>query len=70
MTGYQIQYTTDKTFQKSVKTTTVSSYKTTSKKITKLSAKKTYYVRIRTYKTVNGTKYYSGWSTVKSVQTK
>jgi len=70
VTGYQIQYTTDKKFKKSVKTTTVSSYKTTSKKISKLSSRKTYYVRIRTYKKVGSTKYYSGWSTVKSVKTK
>lgn len=65
--GYQIQYTTDKKFKKGVKTTTVSSYKTTSKTIKKLSANKKYYVRIRTYKKVGKTKYYSGWSSAKSV---
>ena len=69
VTGYQIQYSTSKKFS-GAKTVTVSSYKTTSKKITKLSAKKTYYVRIRTYKTVGKTKFYSGWSSVKSVKTK
>ena len=69
ITGYQIQYSTDKAF-KSYKTKTVSSYKTTSTTLTGLSAKKTYYVRIRTYKTVNGVKYYSGWSTVKYLKTK
>ena len=60
-TGYQIQYSTDKSFKKNVKTATVSSNKTTSKTIKSLTSKKTYYVRIRTYKTVNGTKYYSAW---------
>ena len=65
--GYQIQYTTDKKFKKGVKTTTVSSYKTASKTIKKLSTNKKYYVRIRTYKKVGRTKYYSGWSSAKSV---
>ena len=72
-TGYQIQYSTSSKF-KGAKTVTVSKNKTTSKKISKLKAKKKYYVRIRTYKTVkvNGknTKIYSGWSKVKTVKTK
>ena len=70
ITGYQIQYSTSKTFGSNVKTKTVSGYSTTSKKITGLKAKTTYYVRVRTYKTINGTKYCSGWSTAKSVKTK
>ena len=41
-----------------------------SKKISKLKAKKTYYIQVRTYKTVKGTKYYSAWSKVKKVKTK
>ncbi|MFR5876506.1 MAG: GH25 family lysozyme [Eubacterium sp.] len=69
-TGYQIQYSTDKNFKKNNKTVTVSKNKTTSKTISKLSAKKKYYVRIRTYKTVSGTKYYSSWSKAKTVTTK
>ncbi|MBR3737359.1 MAG: fibronectin type III domain-containing protein [Eubacterium sp.] len=69
-TGYQIQYATDKNFSKSKKTLTVSKNKTVSKSITKLSAKKKYYVRIRTYKTVDGKKYYSSWSKAKTVITK
>jgi hypothetical protein len=69
-TGYEIQYATDKKFTKNKTTVTVSSAKTTSKTITGLSAKKKYFVRIRTYKTVNGTKYYSAWSKAKSVKTK
>ncbi len=64
--GYQIQYSTSKNFKSGVKTVTVKGTKTTSKKITKLKAKKTYYVRIRTY---NGS-CYSKWSSVKSVKTK
>ncbi|MEE1025662.1 MAG: fibronectin type III domain-containing protein, partial [Acutalibacteraceae bacterium] len=67
--GYQIQYSTSKTF-KSAKTKTVSSYKTTSTTLTKLTAKKTYYVRVRTYQTVGKTNYYSAWSTYKYTKTK
>ena len=68
-TGYQIQYSTSKTF-KNAKTKTITSYKTSSTTLTGLKAKTTYYVRVRTYKTVGKTKYYSGWSTYKYVKTK
>lgn len=68
--GYQIQYAADSKFKKSKKTVTVSSYKTTSKTVTKLSSKKTYYVKVRTYKKVGSTTYYSDWSRYKSVKTK
>ena len=69
-TGYEIQYATDSKFTKNKKTVTITKNSTTSKKVTKLTAKKKYYVRIRTYKTVNGTKYYSAWSASKTVTTK
>ena len=69
VTGYEIQYSTSKSFS-SYKTKTVTKNSTTSVKLTGLSAKKTYYVRIRTYKMVNGKKIYSGWSVVKSAKTK
>ena len=52
------------------KTTTVKGYKYTGKKITKLKAKKKYYVQVRTYKTVSGKNYYSSWSKVNAVKTK
>mgnify|MGYP001094887462 CR=1 FL=1 len=72
-TGYQVQYSTSSKF-KSAKTVTVSKNKTTSKSVSKLSAKKKYYVRVRTYKTVKiggkSVKLYSGWSVAKSVTTK
>ena len=70
ITGYQIQLATNKAFTRSKKTISVKSYKTVSKTVTKLKARKTYYVRVRTYKTVGGKKYYSTWSKVKSVTTK
>jgi hypothetical protein len=68
-TGYQIQYSTSSNFN-NAKTVTVSKNSTTSTTVSKLSAKKKYYVRIRTYKTVNGAKYYSSWSSSKAVTTK
>ena len=68
--GYQIQYAENSKFTSGKKTVTIKSSKTTSRKITGLKAKKKYYVRIRTYQTVNGKKYYSSWSKAKSVTTK
>ncbi|MDE6413570.1 MAG: fibronectin type III domain-containing protein, partial [Eubacterium sp.] len=67
-TGYQIQYSTSSSFT-NAKTATVKSNSTVSKNVTGLTAKKKYYVRIRTYKTVNGTSYYSSWSASKNVTT-
>jgi len=69
MTGYQIRYSTSSKMT-GAKTVTIKSTKSTSKTIKKLKAKKYYYVQIRTYKTVKGTKYYSGWSKTKKVKTK
>ena len=61
ITGYQIQIATDKKFTKNKKTVNVKGYRRTSKTIRKLKSGKKYYVRIRTYKKVNGKKYYSAW---------
>ncbi len=69
VTGYQIQYSTSKSFSKAT-TKTISSYKTTKYTLKRLSAKKTYYVRVRTYKKIGNTKYYSDWSTYKRAKTK
>ena len=68
--GYQVQVATDKKFKKNKKTVTIKKQKTTKKTVKKLKAKKKYYVRVRTYKTVNGKKVYSSWSKIKSVKTK
>ena len=68
--GYQVQVATDKKFKKNKKTVTVKKQKTTKTTVKKLKAKKKYYVRVRTYKIVNGKKVYSAWSKVKSVKTK
>ena len=72
-TGYQVQYSASSKFSKA-KTVTVGKNTTVSKKISKLSGKKKYHVRVRTYKTVkiNGKsiRIYSGWSKAKTVTTK
>ncbi|MCD7813160.1 MAG: leucine-rich repeat protein [Lachnospiraceae bacterium] len=59
--GYQIQYSTDKSFG-TYKTKNVSGSSKKAKTLSGLAKGSTYYVRIRTYKTVDGTKYYSAWS--------
>lgn len=69
-TGYRLIYSMNSKFKTGNKYVMITSNKTTSKSIKKLKAKKKYYIRICTYKTVGGTKYYSGWSSVKSVTTK
>jgi hypothetical protein len=69
ITGYQLQYSTSKNFS-GVTTKTITKNTTTKAAFKGLKEKKTYYVRIRTYKTVSGTKYYSAWSTAKTVTTK
>ena len=68
-TGYEIQYATNSKFT-SAKKVTITNNKTDTKTISKLSGKKKYYVRVRSYTTVKGTKYYGAWSSVKNVTTK
>ena len=70
ITGYQIQYSTNKKFKKNSKKIQIKQAKTTSKKITGLKSSKKYYVRIRTYKLVKKKKSYSSWSKKKNVTTK
>ena len=66
-TGYQVAYSLTKDFanwgDKLVKGKTRLTVKG-------LKSKKTYYVRVRAYKRVNGKNYYSAWSAVKKVKTK
>ena len=68
-TGYEIQYATNLKFT-SAKKVTITNKKTDKTTISKLSGKKKYYVRVRSYTTVKGTKYYGAWSASKSVTTK
>ncbi len=74
VTGYQMQYALNKKFTKGKKTIRVKGYKNVSKKIKKLKSKKTYYVRVRTYRYVDeGVKegyLYSSWSNVKKIRVK
>ena len=68
-TGYEIQYATNSKFT-SAKKVTITNNKTDKTTISKLSGNKKYYVRVRSYTTVKGTKYYGAWSASKSVTTK
>ena len=69
VTGYMIQYSTDKNFRKSVKTVNIRKNKKTSTTLAKLKKGKTYYVRIATYKKSGG-KICSSWSKVKKIRIK
>ena len=69
ITGYQIQYSLKKNFS-SKKTVTVSKASTLKATLKKLKAGKTYYVRIRTYKKVGKTTYWSAWSAAKKAKVK
>ena len=61
-TGYQLQYSTDSSFGKNVKTVTVKGAQNTKKVITGVQSGKYYYIRIRTYRTAFGKDYYSNWT--------
>ena len=68
--GYEVQYADNKKYKKA-KTQTVKKNKTTSVVLKKKIKKgKTYYVRIRSFKTVGGKKIYSAWSGNKKVKIK
>jgi len=68
-TGYEIQYATNSKFT-GAKKVTITNNKTDKTTVSKLSGKKKYYVRVRSYTKVKGTKYYGAWSASKSVTTK
>ena len=67
--GYEITYSTKKSF-KGKKTIIVKSNKTTSKVVKKLTSKKKYFVKVRSYKQVGKTKTYGAYSKVKTVKVK
>ena len=67
-TGYQYQWSTSKNFKKNYLTKTT---KKTNVTISTSKSRKTYYVRVRAYKThSDGKKYYGKWSKVKKVKVK
>ncbi len=71
VSGYQIQYSTNKKFtKKTMKKKEVRQPSKTKLTVKKLKPKKRYYVRIRTYKKVKGKNYYSSWSKAKKVRIK
>ena len=67
-TGYQLAYSTDKSF-KNAKTVKVAKAATVSKKVSGLAAGK-YYVKVRTYKTIDGKTVYGAYSAAKAVTVK
>ena len=69
VTGYQIQYSLDSSF-KTFKTVQVNNCNSTTRKIAGLKSNQRYYIRIRSYKIVDGEITYSDWSSVTSVKTK
>lgn len=66
VSGYQIQYATNKSYKSAKAVNT----KATTKYLTKLTKNKKYYVRVRTYKVISGKTYYSSWSGSKTVTIK
>ena len=67
-TGYEVQYATNSNFT-GAKRATITNNKTDKTTVSKLSANKTYYVRVRSYTNRNGKVYYGAWSDVKSIKT-
>ncbi|MBR5438278.1 MAG: fibronectin type III domain-containing protein, partial [Clostridia bacterium] len=68
--GYEVQYSTSKKFTKKTTKAVIRSSKSKKTTIKSLKKGKTYYVRVRAYKTVGKVKVYGAWSTVKSVKVK
>ena len=66
--GYQIQYAKNAKFKKGKKTITIAKNSTVSKKISKLTKNKKYYVRVRAYKKIDGKKRYGSWSKTKKIK--
>lgn len=67
--GYQVTVAQDSQFTKGKKSVTITGNKITSKTLTKLAEKKTYYVKVRAYVTGGGkTKLYGLYSEVKTVK--
>lgn len=70
VSGYIVQAARNKSFTKGVKTVYVAGGSKKSKTVTKLSKKKTYYVRVCTYTKVYGERFLSNWSGVKKIKTR
>ncbi len=70
ITGYQVMYATNKKFTTGKETATVKKYRSLRKKVKELRSRKKYYVRVRTFMKVDGKRYYSPWSKIRSVKTR
>ncbi|MBQ4650737.1 MAG: fibronectin type III domain-containing protein [Firmicutes bacterium] len=66
--GYQVVIATNSKFTKNAEKFTVKGRSSTNKTIKELKKGKTYYVKVRAYKTVNGTKLYGAYSVSKKVK--
>lgn len=64
ITGYKLRYSNKSSMSKA-KTITITNPATVSKTIKNLKSKNTYYVQVKAYRTVNGHKCYSKWSSKK-----
>ena len=69
VTGYQVMYGTKSDFSDG-KSAYVTKNTSVKKTIKGLKAKKTYYVKVRSYKNVGNSKYYGSWSDTRKVKTK
>ena len=68
--GYQIQYSQSSSFVSGNKTVTITNNTVNTKTIKKPASGKEYYVRVRTFMTAGGKRYYSLWSKVVSTAVK
>lgn len=68
--GYEIQYSTNRSFPDTNSAVKTAAKSKSGTKIKKLAKKKNYYVRVRSYKWINGVKHVSKWSSIKKVKTK
>ena len=69
-TGYQVVIAKNKAFTSGKKTANIKKNTTTSKTFTKLTRGKTYYAKVRAYKSISGKKVYGTYSAVKSKKVK
>lgn len=67
-TGYQIYSATNKTFTKGTKLTTIAGGTVSSAKLGSLTVGKTYYLKVRAYRTVSGMKQYGAFSSIKYIK--
>ena len=70
VSGYEIKYSTSKTFASNSKTATVTGASRRSKTLEGLQSGRKYYVKVRAYKNVNGKKIYGAWSDIYGVTVK